>query len=67
MKPLKPRPRLYKPFEVAEILRKSESTLERWRRLMIGPFFLKFGSGSIRYPAEDLQRFIEESRVETEG
>jgi len=44
--------------EVAERLRVSLACLRRWRLERRGPRFLKVGS-LVRYPAEELDRWIE--------
>lgn len=44
--------------EVAERLRVSLACLRRWRLERRGPRFLKLGS-RVRYPAEELDRWLE--------
>ncbi|AKS22509.1 hypothetical protein ABH19_00140 [Leptospirillum sp. Group II 'CF-1'] len=48
--------------EAAEFLGMSPDTLPRWRWAGIGPAYLKVGR-SIKYRREDLEAFLNESRV----
>ena len=52
--------KLLKPRSVAEILNVSEKTLANHRSLGSGPKFYK-DSGVVRYPAEALQKHINEN------
>lgn len=55
------RPVLYTPRAVAQILGLHEVSLARWRALGKGPGFLKLGR-SVRYPQEEVERFLAASR-----
>lgn len=44
--------------EVAERLRVKPRTLQDWRQRDIGPAWARLG-GSVRYPATELERYIE--------
>lgn len=50
--------------EAAEYLGFSVPTLERWRRLGVGPKFLKLGGSRVAYLQEHLAEYVE-SRVRT--
>ena len=54
--------KLIKPKQAASILMCSERTLEPWRREEKGPSYYKI-EGKILYGLDDLQNFIEGSRV----
>ena len=54
--------KLIKPKDAAEILMCSERTLETWRREEKGPSYYKI-EGKVLYGLDDLQNFIEGSRV----
>ncbi len=58
--------RLLNEWEVAEILGLAVQTLRNWRFENRGPHYCKIGR-SVRYKAEDIDGFIESSRVETEA
>lgn len=51
--------------EVADIINISVNTLRTWRRRGIGPKFIKAESkrGTVRYDINDVQRWIDESRL----
>lgn len=54
------------PVEAAALLRRSPTTLERWRRLRVGPPFFRV-CGRPLYNAQDVERWRaaqEESRIE---
>jgi excisionase family DNA binding protein len=48
--------------EVSELLGIQVRTLQRWRVLGQGPIYRKLG-GSVRYHLDDLNRWLEESKV----
>lgn len=50
---------LMKEREVAELLRISRQTLSKWRAEEKGPPFIRVG-GSIRYPREAVQKWLDE-------
>lgn len=50
--------------ELADRLRVSPRTLERWRWLKIGPNYHKFG-GKIAYALDDIQAYERRRRAET--
>ena len=54
--------KLIKPKQAANILMCSERTLETWRREEKGPSYYKI-EGKVLYGLDDLQNFIEGSRV----
>ena len=49
-------PNLLSPEQAAKILRKSPSTLSRWRAEKIGPTFIRNG-GTIEYLLSDLEEY----------
>ena len=59
-----PRPQALTDQEVADQLGLSVATLRAWRRRGVGPRFVRFGR-AIRYLPEDVERYVESSRVET--
>ena len=54
--------KLIKPLEVAKILLCSERTLEAWRREKKGPCYYKI-EGKILYKSEDVDSYIEDSKI----
>lgn len=52
---------LYTPTEVADILKVSYRSLERWRKKQQGPAWIVVG-GQIRYPHSDVQAYIEKAK-----
>lgn len=42
-------------------------TLRNWRYLGVGPAYFRIGARTIRYDEEDLRRFIEQGKVESQG
>jgi predicted DNA-binding transcriptional regulator AlpA len=48
------------PDEVARTLRVSEGTLRNWRSALLGPDFVRIGR-VVRYPASDIERYLDES------
>lgn len=53
-----------KPAEAAKLLGRSVPTLERWRRLRVGPpYYLLMGR--VRYDKAELFDWIEEQRQQT--
>ena len=50
--------------QVADHLKISVATLQRWRWANKGPAYFKMGR-SVRYEERDLQIFVEQGRVET--
>jgi predicted DNA-binding transcriptional regulator AlpA len=52
------------PQQAAKYLGFSVATLERWRRMRVGPKFLKLGGNRIAYLQKHLDEYIE-SRVTT--
>jgi predicted DNA-binding transcriptional regulator AlpA len=52
------------PQQAAEYLGFSVPTLERWRRLGVGPKFVKLGGNRVAYLPRHLNEYIE-SRVRT--
>lgn len=52
------------PREVAQSLKRSIPTLERWRRLRIGPPFYRV-CGRVLYSAADIAAWIEEQKQAT--
>jgi predicted DNA-binding transcriptional regulator AlpA len=53
---------LFPPKEAAEKLRKSERTLETWRRTGDGPAFLKLGRRAVFYRLSDLESWLASRR-----
>lgn len=59
---------MLKSPEVAELVGVSEDTLKRWRRRtrrenkQIGPVFVEYETGIVRYDPVDVQRFIAERK-----
>lgn len=51
--------------EAAALLKRSPVTLERWRRLRIGPPYLRI-CGRVLYRAEDIDAWLESNRHEPE-
>ena len=49
--------KLYSQNELREMTGLSDSTLERWRRLGVGPSYLKIGR-SVRYAASSVETFF---------
>ena len=56
-----PQPLTYDEHEAAEIIGVSVSTLRRNRKEGLQPDYIKI-RGSVRYPLEDLQRFVERAK-----
>lgn len=52
------------PREAADSLKRSVVTLERWRRLRIGPPFFRV-CGRVLYSAADIAAWIEEQKQTT--
>lgn len=52
------------PAELASMLEVSEDTLREWRRLKVGPDFVKVGK-SVLYRETDVQKWIEMNVVPT--
>lgn len=52
------------PKEAAEYLGFGTSTLERWRRLGVGPKFVRLGGNRVAYLQKHLDEYIE-GRVQT--
>jgi len=52
---------LYTPAEVSARLKVPQRTLETWRYRGIGPPFIRLGK-HVRYPAGDLDRYLQEQR-----
>lgn len=50
--------KLLKPIEVAAILQVHRGTLDKWRRLGIGPPFVNLGEKAIRYEASAIDRWL---------
>jgi len=46
--------------ETGELLRREISTLRRWRRLGIGPRYVRLEGGSILYPRAEVERYLAE-------
>jgi predicted site-specific integrase-resolvase len=46
---------------VSELLSIPEGTIRYWRKVGVGPTWVKL-EGSIRYPEEDVLRYIEQNR-----
>jgi hypothetical protein len=49
------------PAEAREFLRRSDSTLEFWRSVGIGPRFVRLGARGIAYRLGDLRAYIAET------
>ena len=58
--------RIYTDKQAAEILGMSVQTLRNWRCERRGPKFCKFGR-SVRYSAEALHEFIDQTEVKTQA
>jgi hypothetical protein len=52
---------LLTPAEAREFLRRSDSTLEFWRSVGIGPRFVRLGARGIAYRLGDLRAYIAET------
>ena len=52
-------------LQASEYLGISRSALRMWRVKRIGPAFYRAGSKAIRYRRDDLDRFLEDRKVET--
>ncbi len=52
--------------EVAKILSMSVQSLRNWRCQRKGPPYLKIGR-SVRYPVEDLNRYLQQKKIVPEG
>ncbi|GBD50254.1 helix-turn-helix domain-containing protein [Methylopila sp. Yamaguchi] len=48
-------------YEVARVLRRSTTTLERWRTKGTGPRYIKMG-GTVLYDPTDIEAFVDEGR-----
>ncbi len=57
MKKAPPRQKLLSPPQVAEALQISVKTLKTWRYRRFGPDWVEVGT-SVRYPSDDLDRWI---------
>lgn len=55
--------RLLRDHEVAELLRVSLSTLERWRRTGEGPKFIRLSRSGIRYKLIDINEWLTTRRA----
>ena len=44
--------------EAAVILNVSEATLKKWRQRRVGPAFIKYGSGAVRYRLSVVLQFV---------
>jgi predicted site-specific integrase-resolvase len=53
--------------EVCTIFRINETSLRRWRRLGIGPKYIKTEGGKILYPRADVERYLTEHTHTTRG
>jgi hypothetical protein len=51
---------LLTPAEAREFLRRSDSTLEFWRSVGIGPRFVRLGARGIAYRLGDLRSYVNE-------
>lgn len=60
---MKKEPDFYSEDETAQFLDVSIPTLRTWRHRKQGPAYYKIG-GKVRYKPEDLQSFVNESRVD---
>ncbi len=54
------RPVLLRPAQVAEILGQQPATLATWRRKGGGPPFIRLSAIVVRYPADELDRWLAE-------
>jgi hypothetical protein len=64
--PLDGFPTMMTPADVAEYVQVSEVRLAAWRGKKVGPPWVKVGdgpNGAVRYPREDLRRYIEARTV----
>lgn len=52
-------PHFLQTKELARLCRVSLRTVEGWRKRRTGPQYVKLPTGQIRYPSEDVQKFIE--------
>ncbi|AUS30106.1 DNA-binding protein (plasmid) [Rhodococcus qingshengii] len=59
----RPRIPLVKPAEVAAYLGKTVQGLAVWRMNGIGPKFIKFDNGSVRYRWSDVDAWLEKQEV----
>lgn len=50
--------RIITPSEVAQQLNVTESDLAFWRGAGLGPVWLKFGQGAVRYVDEEVHRWV---------
>jgi len=57
----------FKPSDLAKALQVTESTLARWRKDGTGPPWVAYGPRSIRYPADELERWKDERRNKREA
>ena len=57
--------RVMNEHEAAEWLGLDVTTLRDWRFRRVGPAYLKYLNKSVRYPAAELTRFSDQSRIQT--
>jgi hypothetical protein len=53
-----PSPEYLTAVEVAELLRLREWTVRRWRKLGIGPPYIRLESGTILYPRQAVTQYL---------
>jgi hypothetical protein len=51
--------------EAAEFLGVNVTTLRDWRFRRVGPVYVKYLNKAVRYSLQELDRFVEQSRVKT--
>jgi hypothetical protein len=51
--------------EAAEFLGVDVTTLRDWRFRRVGPVYVKYLTKAVRYSLDELNRFVEQSRVKT--
>lgn len=54
---------MLKPGQAAEHIGVTTETLRRWRKHGEGPPFVKLSTGRVRYPADELVRYLEQRTV----
>jgi len=54
------------PPATAEFLKTEPRTLEAWRSRGVGPAFIRLSGRAIRYRRSDLERWLDQCRVEVE-
>ena len=51
------------PEQAASYLESSQQTLRRWRKLGVGPAYVRMPGGRVRYRTSDLDAYLESATV----